>query len=144
MVLVLPYVGTKSSFFERDIKYITEKSYYSAKSRVIIKSSPMFTPKGKNPISVEDNSCVVYTFECCSKNRYIEQTFRHLRTRIKEHIPKCDENYIRCGFETTNTAIINAMKISSIAEHLINSSNCAKYYDKTTFRILENVAVYLT
>ena len=105
MVLVLPYVGTKSSFFERDIKYITEKSYYSAKSRVIIKSSPMFTPKGKNPISVEDNSCVVYTFECCSKNRYIEQTFRHLRTRIKEHIPRYIKNYIIQKPEATHIAI---------------------------------------
>ena len=65
----------------------------------------MLTPKNKNQVPIEDNSCVVYTFECCCKNSYIGQASRNLRTIIKEHISKCVENYIKTGSETTKTTI---------------------------------------
>ena len=45
---MLLYVKTKSKVFERDIKHITEKAFYSAKPRVIFKSSPMFTTQAKD------------------------------------------------------------------------------------------------
>ena len=114
---MLPYVETKSSVFERDISE-------SAKPRVILKYSPMLTPKGNDLISIKDNSYVVYTFECCCKNSYIGQTSRNLRTRIKEHIEKCVEDYIKTESETTNTAITNGMKMSSIAKLMINRHRC--------------------
>ena len=70
----------------------------------------MLTPE-EDPISIEDNSFVVYTFECCCKNRYIGQSSRHLRTRIKEHISKCVEYYIKSESETINIATKNPIKI---------------------------------
>ena len=79
---MLRYVGNKLCIFERNIRHITEKWFYSAKPRVILKSLPMFTPKCKAPISIEDNSCVVYTFECCCKNIYIGQKYRNFKARI--------------------------------------------------------------
>ena len=133
---MLPSVGTKSEcVFESDIRSITEKAFYSAKPWVIFKSSRMLTPKGKDPVSIEDNSCVLYTFEWCCKNSYIEQTSRNLRTRIKELIPKCVENYIKTGSETTNTAIKKRNENIIHCKTLINSPNCGNKYDKTKFRI---------
>ena len=55
-IQVLPYVGIKTSAFERNTRHI-EKAYYLAKTRVILERSPMLTPKRKNPIPNEDNSC---------------------------------------------------------------------------------------
>ena len=48
MVLVLPYVIIKFSLFEKDIRHITEKAYYSAKLRLILKCSRMLNSKGKS------------------------------------------------------------------------------------------------
>ena len=106
--------GTKSSVFEGDIRHITEKAFYPATPRVIFKTSPMLTSKGKDSISIENNSCVVYTFECFYKNSYIGQTSTNLRIRIKEHIKECVEDYIKAGSETNNTAIKNTMKRSPL------------------------------
>ena len=50
----------------------------------------------------------------------------------------------KIGSETTNAAIKNAMKRSSISEHLINSPNCGKDYDKTNLGCLKNVPICLT
>ena len=99
----------------------------------------MFTPKGKDPISIEDNSCWIYIFECCCKNSCIGQQYRNLRTRIKEHLPKCVKNYIKTGSEITNTATKNAMKRSFVEENLINSPNCEINYDKINWGFLESV-----
>ena len=107
VVLMLPYVGTESSVFKRDIRLITEKAFYSSVTTVIFKSNPMLPPKGKDQISIEDNSCVVYTFDGCCENSYIGQINKNFRARIKEHILKCVENYIKTSSETTNCAIKN-------------------------------------
>ena len=61
---------------------------------------------------------------------------KHLRTRIKCHIPKFFENYIKSKSEITNIAVKNAIKRSSIAGHLVYDPSCANNYDKTRFRIL--------
>ena len=43
---MLPYVGTKLSVFERDIRHKTEKAFYPGTPRIVFKSSSMLIPKG--------------------------------------------------------------------------------------------------
>ena len=64
LALVLPYIGSQSKSFERTIRRITEKAYYSVKPRVIFKSSQNLTPS-KNLITDKNTSSVVITFQCC-------------------------------------------------------------------------------
>ena len=44
---VLHYIGVKSPLLENNIQDITEKSLFLCKSRIIFKSNPGLTPKGK-------------------------------------------------------------------------------------------------
>ena len=49
--------------------------------------------------------------------------------------------YVKFIKEKTNNktkAVINATKRSSIAEHLINNVNCAKNYDLSRFKVINN------
>ena len=62
VLLILPYVGEKSTQIERNIKKMTEKVYRAVKLRVVFTSSSVLSPKGKNLISNKEKSCVVYTF----------------------------------------------------------------------------------
>ena len=66
-------------------------------------------------------SCVFYTFECCCSNSYTGQASRHLETRIKEHVTKFLRKRIKNQSKTINIVISNAMKTSSIAEHLFRN-----------------------
>ena len=72
---------------------------------------------------------VIYQYSCCCKASYIGLTTRHLRKRIKEHVPKSVENF--CFSDKKDdipVKAINAFKRSSIAEHLVNNSTCANSY----------------
>ena len=62
----------------------------------------------------------------------------HLETRTKELISKCVTDYISNQPKTINKATSNAMKRSSISEHLIKNTICEKYYNGMKFRILRN------
>ena len=46
--------------------------------------------------------------------------------------------------ETSNIAIKNAVKRSSVAEHLVSIPNCAHNYDKTKYLKVHNMNVCLT
>ena len=140
VLLILPYVGQKSTQIERNIKKMTEKVYFSAKPRVIFTSSAVLSPRGKDLISNKEKSCVVYTFECCCSDSYIGQTSRHLETRIKEHVPKCVREHIKNSPKTTSIATLNAINRSSIAEHLIKNPICGKNFNDSSFKILRSTA----
>ena len=59
-----------------------------------------------------------------------------MKLRIKEHVPKCVENFVTNKIKKTTTAIRNAAKRSAIAEHLINNPTCAQKYSESNFKIL--------
>ena len=48
--------------FEKTIRRITEKAYFSVKPRVILKSNSILTPRGKDQITDKNSSSEVYTF----------------------------------------------------------------------------------
>ena len=117
---------------------MTEKVYRASNSRVIFTSAAVFNPQGKDLISYKHKSCVVYTYECCCSNSYIGQTSRHLETRIKEHVPKCVKEYIKDQPKKMGNATSNAIKRSSISEHLVKHPVCGKSYNEMRFKILRS------
>ena len=88
---------------------------------------PLLTQGGKDPVSNLNNSIVIiYQYSCCCTASYIGLMTRHLRKRIKEHVPKNVENF--CFSDKKDdipVKVINASKASFIAERLINNSTCA-------------------
>ena len=81
----------------------------------------MLSPKGKDFISNKHKSCVVYKVKCCCSNSYIDQTSRHLETRIKKHIQKYVREHTNNQPKTISIATSNAMNRSPISENLIKN-----------------------
>ena len=137
-VLKLPYLGNASRLFEKKVQEIVQKNYNQVKPRIIFVSKPVISLKLKDPIPTLNKSCIIYKFKCFCDKSYIGQTSRHLRTRLNEHIPKCILRFIDEKTKIKTKAVVNATKRSSIAEHLVNSTNCANNYDPSRFKILYN------
>ena len=81
---------------------------------------------------------VTYQFNCCCKASYTGLSTRHLKKRIKEHVPNSVDNF--CSSENKNdipVKVLNSFKRSSIAEHLVNNSTCANSYNLNKFKIIK-------
>ena len=100
----LPYIGETSRVFENKIKDLRKTTYSQVSPRIIFLSK----------------------FNCFCERSYIGQTSRHFKTSIKEHLPACVLKLIEKEPEIKTTATKNAAKRSSVAEHLINSRDCAR------------------
>ena len=137
VILKLPFIGKKSHIFEKKLKLMTESLYSAVTPRVIFVSKPVLKIELKDPISHMEKSCVVYSFNCFCERSYIGQTSRHLRTRMKEHIPKCVREFIEGKTNIKSVALMNATRKSSIAEHLVKYPNCGKIYDDVRFKIVQ-------
>ena len=97
-------------------------------------------PRRKGPNVILDKSCIVYKFNCSSDRIYIGQTTRHFKIRIKDHIPRCVEDYISGKNVRISKAVINA----AISEHLKNKADCAKTYNISMFSIMKQCAVLIS
>ena len=74
------------------LSYLKRKNYIytynQIKLTVVFVSNPVLRLELKNPIFYLDKSCVVYRSNCFCERRCIGQTSRHLKTKIKYHLPK--------------------------------------------------------
>ena len=61
-----------------------------------------------------------------------------MQTRIKEHVPKCVKDHVKNQPKKISYAFSNAIKRSSISEHLVKNPVCGKNYNKMRFKILKS------
>ena len=127
------------SYFENSIHYkkfrnvrkvnrTIDKKYLllAANPRITFMSKPLLRPGAKDPISNLNKSIIVYEFSCCCKASYIKLTTRHIRKRIKEHVPKSVENFcLLYKKDDIPVKVSNESKRSSTAENFVNNSTCA-------------------
>ena len=137
-VLKLPYLGKISQLFEKKIQDLTQLTFNHIKPRVVFVSKPVLSLQLKDPIPYLDKSCIIYKFNCFCERSYIGQTSRHFKTRIREHLPKCVTNFMKEKTNNKTKAVINAAKRSSIAEHLINNTDCANNYLLSRFEVMSH------
>ena len=90
----LTYVGSGSKLIEKKIVEMANRTYFSVNPRILVTSKPILQRSGKDPMLPEEKSPVVYKFKCYCKSSDIGKTSRHLKTRIKEHVPKCIISHI--------------------------------------------------
>ena len=127
---------------KKKIIKLTRITYYAAKARIVFTSKPLSTPGGKNPISITNKSMVIYQYSCCCKASYIGLTIRHLRKRIKDHVPKSVENF--CFSKKKDdimVKVLNAFKSLSIAEHLVSNSTCTNSYNLKLLKLLVMLSI---
>ena len=88
-----------------------ESAYFAINPRIIFISKPVISLDVKDPMSNFDKSCIVCKFNCSCDRIYIGQTTRQLKIIIKEHIPRCVEDYITSKNVQISKAVINAANI---------------------------------
>ena len=71
ILLKLPYIGADSKLTAKKIVDITTRSYFSVNPRVLFTSKPILQRSGKDPMTPEKKSFVVYKFKCYCESRYI-------------------------------------------------------------------------
>ena len=101
--------------FEVRVKKLTKESYNQVSPRIIFLSKSLIKRQLKDPIPNQHKSCLVYKFNCFCGKSYIGQTLRHVKTRIKEHLPTCVVKFIEKEPKNMTTATDNKPK-----EHLVN------------------------
>ena len=114
----LPYLGTFSKNVQIKINKLVKRYCIGLNIRVVFQSfkiSSMFSTKDQLSLK----SHVVYLFKCggCGST-YIGETFRHLNTRIHEHLHR-DAN-------------------SHIFRHLQGSAQCKTLCDDACFTVLDS------
>ena len=61
-----------------------------------------------------------------------------METRIKEHVPKCVKEHVKDQPKKMSNATSNAIKRSSISEHLVKNPVCGNSYSEMRFKILRS------
>ena len=120
-------MGNVSRLFEKKVQELRQ-----VKPRVVFVLKPVLRLELKDPISYVDKSCIIYKFNCFCERSYNGQTSRCLKTRVK-HIPK----FIKVNTTNKTKAVVNAIKRSSITEHLFDSVDCAKLWF-VKFKVINN------
>ena len=113
VVLKLPYTGETSQVFEVRVKKLTKESYNQVSPRIIFLSKSLIKRQLKDLIPNQHKSSLVYKFNSFCDKSYIGQTSRHLKTRLKEHLPTCVVKFIEKEPKNMTTAIDNATKRTS-------------------------------
>ena len=66
-------------------------------------------------------------------------TSRQFSKRLKEHILKSNDEFCKMSNkENKSTRVVNALKRSVIAEHLVNNIDCASNYNLKIFKTNNN------
>ena len=124
---------------ENKNKQLIKNTYYAANPRIVFTSKLLIKPGGKDPISNLNKSMVIYQFSSCWKASYVGLTTRHLRERIKQHVPKSVEKFcFSKKKDCISVKVLNASKRSSIVENLVNNSTCANSYNINRFKMIKN------
>ena len=136
----LPFLGSTSSKYERELKVLTRQCFYAVEPRIIFTSKPIFSHVHKDRIPMKDNSLVIYQFQCSCEKNYVGKTKRRLVDRMKEHIPPCvtkhysqtpDDDYMK------NIKLVRAAAKSSVSQHLLESKECGRQLKECNFNIIK-------
>ncbi|CAH8436738.1 unnamed protein product [Schistosoma rodhaini] len=116
---------TAAEILNKRISKTLNKTFYTAKLRIVFSSRPTIRVCVKDKLSLWATSMCIYKFTCSCGARYIGRTKRSLSKRISEHYPA----WLLKG---------ECKKItSSIQEHLINCGHIAP--KETSFKIIYRV-----
>ena len=131
--LKLPWIGEKSSLYERQIQRSVKSCYGGgATLRVSYTTKPLLKFSLKTPTPTLSRSKVIYGFKCLCGKRYVGRTEQRLADRIKQHVPSTIRN------KNSKRKQPDAQKQSSaIGKHLCENRSCADKYCEDWFTVLD-------
>ena len=86
-----PWIGNVLSKFENQISKAITSCYYAVKPHVVYNTRVMLPSANKDYVPTTQNGCVVCDFSCRCEARYVGRTTQRLADRMKEHVPKHQE-----------------------------------------------------
>ena len=143
--LRLPWLGSVSTRFEKQLKSAVKQCFSAVEPLVVYSTNELFSATNKNILPALQKSNVIYQFSCHCDSRYVGRTSQRLQDRIKQHVGKsvrsCSSSQKRliparlCKSSTqTNTQLLASD--SAIGLHLLQNPTCAQHYDDSRFSIL--------
>ena len=87
MCILLPWIGNRNTEFGRSIKQAAQKAFTRTVPRVIFTTTRAFSGRAKDVLPTMAKSCIIYEFECCCEQAYIDKTIQRLCERVNQHIP---------------------------------------------------------
>ena len=86
--LRLPWLGSVSTRFEKQVKSAVEQCFSAVEPRVVYFTNELLSATNKDILSALQKSIVIYQFSCHCDSRYVGRTSQRLQDRIKQHVPK--------------------------------------------------------
>ena len=83
----LPWMGSVSNKFRKDITAAITGGFVLAKPRVVFSTTTAFSGRVKDPLPTTWKSSLVYCYRCSCARTYVGKTVQNLSERIKQHIP---------------------------------------------------------
>ena len=86
--LYLPWIGSVSNRFEKQVTSSVKHCHLSVEPHVVYKTNQLLPVANKNVLPALQNSNVIYQFLCHCNCRFVGRTSQRLQDRIKQHVPK--------------------------------------------------------
>ena len=86
--LRLPWLGSVSTRFEKQVKSAVKQCFSAVEPRVVYSTKELLPATNKNVLPALQKSNVIYQFSCHCDSRYVGCTSQRLQDRIKLHVPK--------------------------------------------------------
>ena len=130
--LHLPYIGTVSERFEKQIGNIVGKTFHSVRLRVHFQTRRPLNGICKDVTPTQSKNNVIYKFQCHCKCEYVGRSSQRFHLRISQHVPRMIKDWI----DNKTLRPTDRYYFTAIGHHLINNPDCAKHYNDNMFRIL--------
>ena len=143
--LRLPWLGSVSTRFEKQVKSVIKQYFSAVEPRIVYSTNKLLFATNKDLLRALQKSNVIYQFSCHCDSRYAGRTSQRLQGRIKQSVPKsirsCSSSQKcllparRCKSSTHNNTQFLASD-SAIVLHLLQNPTCAQHHDDSRFSIL--------
>ena len=142
--LHLPWLGSVSTWFEKQVTSAVKQCFTAVEPRVIYSTTELLSAPNKDVLLALQKSNVIYQSSCHWDSRYVGRTSQRLQDRIKQHVPKsfrsCSSSQKRLlparwckSFTQTNTQSLASDSVIGI--HFLQNPICALHYDDNQWRI---------
>ena len=139
--LRLPWLGSVSTRFEKQVKSAVKQCFSAVEPHVVYSTNELLPATNKDVLPALQKSNVIYQFSCHCDSQFVGRTSQRLQDRIKQHVPKsirsCSSSQKRllparrCKSSTQSLA-----SDSAIGLHLLQNPTSTQHYNDSRFSIL--------
>ena len=132
-VLKLPYIGSVSERFRKEIVRITSDAYPVIQPTIIFTTRHAFAGISKDVLPVITESLIIYKYQCCCDQQYVGRTTQRFSERIKQHVPT------KLRLKGVKANLREDSCDSAVTKHLKKNPTCTPRSDEETserFRVL--------